>query len=47
MVGLVGTAPFGTGLGIGASTGEMVGDTRTGSSVSEEGVISVDEGGEV
>jgi len=45
VVGLPETVPLGTGLSITPSTGDAVGDTSGGRSVSEEGVISVKEGG--
>lgn len=41
MVGLLGSVPFGSGLRVAPSTGDAIGDTRTGRSVSEEGVVSV------
>ena len=45
VVWLLETVPFGNGLTGTPSTGDVVGDTRRGRSVSEEGVISVEEGG--
>ena len=43
---LLGNVPFGSGPGAVPSTGDTLGGTRTGRSVSEEGVASVEaEGG--
>jgi hypothetical protein len=44
VVWLLETVPFGIGLTVTPSTGDAVGETRRGRSVSEEGVISVEEG---
>ena len=42
---LLETVPFGIGLTGTPSTGDAVGDTRRGRSVSEESAISVEDGG--
>jgi hypothetical protein len=41
MVRLYGSVPFGSGLSAAPSTGDAIGDTSTGRSVSGEGVVSV------
>ena len=43
-VWLIGTVPFGNGLTAAPSTGDGLGDTRTGRSASDEGVSSAEEG---
>ena len=45
MVRLFGIVPFGIGLTVAPSTGDAIGDTRRGRSVSKGGVISVNMGG--
>lgn len=44
MVGVYGSVPFGSGVSVAPSTGDAIGDTRTGRSASEEGIVSVEVG---